>query len=373
MNIAYLSTFYPFRGGIAQFNAALYRVYEKEHKIKAFTFSRQYPNILFPGKSQMVEEGDDADRIPSIKLLDTINPFSYGYTAKRINKFAPDMMITKFWMPFFGPSLGWVAKSLKKNGSINISVLDNVIPHEKRPGDIAFTKFFLNQNHGFVVMSEAVKKDLLSLKPDAKFLYHPHPLYDHFGDKMDKAEAKKKLDIPENNKVLLFFGFIRSYKGLDLLIEALNKLPEDYTLLIAGEVYGDFKPYDELIQKYNLENKIKKHVRYIVDNEAPLFFSASDVCVLPYKSATQSGIVGIAYHFGLPVLATDVGGLSEMIEPHGTGLMVEKPEPGMIAEALINYFSDNKIQEYSENINAYKEKYNWESLAKGMLKLYESV
>ena len=373
MKIAYLSTFYPFRGGIAQFNAALFNTFEDKHRIKAYTFSRQYPNILFPGTSQMVGENDPAEKIPAMRCLDTINPFTYGYTAKRINKFAPDLMLTKFWMPFFGPSLGWVAKKLEQAGTTNISILDNVIPHEKRPGDMAFTKFFLKHNHGFVVMSESVKNDLLSLKPDARFLFHPHPLYDHFGDKIDKIKAKEALNISPDKKTLLFFGFIRGYKGLDLLLETLNILPEDYHLIIAGEVYGNFDKYEALIQKYNLEGRISKNVRYIGDNEVPTFFSAADLCVLPYKSATQSGIVGISYHFDLPVIATDVGGLGEMITPHQTGMIIEKPDIDSIKQTIQEYFSGSRQDEFIANIHSYKEKYNWETLAQGILDFYETL
>ncbi|MCK5742096.1 MAG: glycosyl transferase, partial [Chlorobi bacterium] len=182
MKIAYLSTFYPFRGGIAQFNALLYRVLEKQHDINAYTFSRQYPKILFPGSSQMVGDNDPADKIPSKQVLDTINPITYFTASGKINRFAPDLMLMKYWMPFFAPSLGHVAKSTKRHGTINISVLDNVIPHERRTGDIALTKLFLNQNHGFVVMSKKVEQDLLSLKPDAKYIFHEHPLYEQFGE-----------------------------------------------------------------------------------------------------------------------------------------------------------------------------------------------
>ncbi len=373
MKIAYLSTFYPFRGGIAQFNAALYRVFEKKHDISAFTFTRQYPNFLFPGTSQMVGEGDTADKIQSIRALDTINPLTYGGTGRKILKFGPDMMLTKFWMPFFGPSLGRVAKLLLKKGVINISILDNVIPHEKRPGDMAFTKYFLNNNHGFVVMSEAVKQALLSLKPGARYLYHPHPLYDHFGKKTGRGEALKKFGIPGNCKLLLFFGFIRDYKGLDLLLEAMKELPEDYRLIIAGEVYGKFDKYDRMISDLGLESRVTSLVRYISDDEVPAIFSAADACVLPYKSATQSGIVGIAYHFGLPVIATDVGGLREMIEPYDTGMMIEKPEAPAIRDTITKYFTPGLREKFIDNIRAYKEKYNWQSLADGIIDLYRNL
>ena len=346
MKIAYLSTFYPFRGGIAQFNSSLFREFEKENNIKAFTFRRQYPNILFPGTSQYVNENDKVDKIESSELLDTINPFSYISTAKQINKFQPNLLIMKFWMPFFAPSLGYVAGYLKKRGTVVISILDNVIPHEKRPGDIALTKYFLNRNDAFIVMSNAVQNDLLSLKPSANYKLQMHPLYNHFGNPVDKSEARVKLGLDKNKRILLFFGFIRDYKGLDLLINAMKSLPEDYHLVIAGEVYGDFSKYDKQISALGVEDRITKFVRYINDDEVPLFFSAADVCVQPYKSATQSGIVGISYHFNLPIIATDVGGLKEMIAPFDTGILLDKPEVNQIVEGITHYFENKNFSKY---------------------------
>jgi glycosyltransferase involved in cell wall biosynthesis len=362
MKIAYLSTFPPFRGGIAQFNAALYRTLEKENEIKAYNFSRQYPDILFPGSSQYVTKEDKVDNIPNDQVLDTINPISYFTAAKKIYHFAPELMLMKFWMPFFAPSLGTVSYLTKKKTKI-ISVLDNVIPHEKRLGDKTLINYFLNQNHGFIVMSDTVKNDLLSLKPDAKYIYHPHPLYNHFGAKIEQKTAREKLGISADKKIILFFGFIRGYKGLDLLIEAMQNTPDDYLLLIAGEVYGDFKPYQEQIDKLNLNHKIKTEVRYINDSEVPTLFSAANVCVLPYKSATQSGITSIAYHFNTPVIATDVGGLKETVIDNETGLIINNPNNNEIREAINKYFDNNLEAQFQSNIERLKQELSWEHLA----------
>lgn len=362
MKIAYLSTFYPFRGGIAQFNANLLNEFKKQHEAKAFTFTRQYPNILFPGKTQFVTSDDKPEIIESDRVLDSMNPFSYYSAAKKIHLFNPSLLLMKYWMSFFAPSLGKTARLLKKKGVKSISILDNVISHEKKMGEITLTKYFLNSNSGFVVMTESVKNDLLRLKPDAKYILAPHPLYDHFGNKIDKSTARTKLNIPADKKVLLFFGFIRDYKGLDILIEAMKHLDESYLLVIAGEVYGSFSKYDELIKKLGVENKIVKHVRYISDNEVPLFFSAADVCVLPYKNATQSGIVGISFHFDLPVIATNVGGLGEMIEDGKSGLIVNEISSEAIASAIKKFFTD-KSSEYLSTIENYKQKHSWENLA----------
>lgn len=372
MKIAFLSTFYPFRGGIAQFNASLYRAFEKENPVKAFTFTRQYPDFLFPGETQMVTEKDNADKIPAERVLDTLNPFTYFSAANKIEDFSPDILLMKYWMSYMAPSIGTVAKKVKKNSKV-ITILDNVIPHEKRFFDEAFTKYFLKQNHGFVVMSDAVKNDLLQLNPDAKYISHPHPLYDHFGKKADADDAKRKLNIPADKKVVLFFGFIRDYKGLDLLIEAMTKLNDEYVLVIAGEVYGSFEKYERQIEKLCLKDKVILHVRYIGDNEVPLFFSSADVCVLPYKSATQSGITSIAYHFDLPMIATDTGGLKESIEHNKTGLVVPSPDSGLIANAIQEYFTQNCKPRFQEEIKLLKNKLSWDSLANAIISFGKSL
>ncbi len=372
MKLAFLSTFYPYRGGIAQFNASLYRAFEKEHFVRPFTFTRQYPDFLFPGETQMVTEKDNADKIPSERVLDTLNPLSYYSAANKIKIFSPDILLMKYWMSYMAPSLGTVAKKVRKQSKV-ITILDNVIPHEKKFFDTAFTKYFLKQNHGFVVMSDSVKNDLLKLIPDAKYIFHSHPLYDHFGKNADPVEAKKKLNIPEEKKVILFFGFIRDYKGLDLLIDAVAKLNNEYVLVIAGEVYGSFDKYNQQIEKLGILNKISLHVRYISDDEVPLFFSSADVCVLPYKSATQSGITSIAYHFDLPLIATDTGGLKESIIHNKTGLIVDLPDSGLIAQAIENYFSQNLKSKFQEEIKLLKSKLSWGNLANSIIEFSKSL
>lgn len=372
MKIAFLSTFYPFRGGIAQFNALLYREFEKENEVKAFTFKRQYPNFLFPGETQYVTKDDNADAIPSVECLDTINPFTFLSTAKNIRQFGPDLIITKYWMTFFGPALGGVLKRMNKNTK-RISVLDNVIPHEKRFFDKGANRFFLKHNDGFIVMSDAVLKDLLSLKPDAKYLRVDHPVYDQFGAKKGRLEALASLNLSENKKYLLFFGFIRDYKGLDLLIESLTFLPEEYHLIVAGEVYGSFDKYDKFIESTGTSDRVHLFNQYISDAEVTNFFSAADVCVLPYKDATQSGITAISHHFELPIIATDVGGLKENTKHLKTGLIVEKPESRLIAKSIEQYFDENHKERMSENIAIEKAENSWENFAKKLLEFSKTL
>jgi len=367
MKIAYLSTFYPYRGGIAQFNALLYDELAKTNEVKAFNFKRQYPDLLFPGKSQYVTKDDIVNPIDSVRILDSINPFSFYKNAAAINLFAPDVILTKFWMPFLAPALGKSLRQLNKSTK-RISILDNVIPHEKRLGDISLIKFFLKSNDAFIVMSDEVERDLLHFLPKANYTRIEHPLYNHFGNGISKEIACQKLNIDGNYKYLLFFGFIRDYKGLDLLLSSLKNLPEEYKVIIAGEPYGDFTKYDKQIQELHLENRVEKFVRYISDDEVPLFFSAADLCVLPYKSATQSGIVGIAYHFMLPIVATNTGGLKQMIEPYNAGLIAETPTVEDLTKTILDYFTKDK-NEFQKGIAEYKKIASWSNLAEKILKM----
>jgi len=373
LTIAYLSTFYPYRGGIAQFNASLYRALEKEHQVKAFTFTRQYPEFLFPGKTQMVTEKDNADKIPAERLLDTVNPLTTGVTAKAIKKIQPDILLMKYWMPFFAPSLGAVAGKMKSKTK-SIAILDNVIPHEKHFYDIPLTKYFLNRCDGFVVMSESVKKDLLSLNPDAKYILHHHPYYDHFGNKEEISTAREKLNIGKDQKVLLFFGFIRGYKGLDILLEAFKNAPSDYTLVIAGEPYEDFAKYQPALDGLKAQGKnIVDFIRYIEDHEVPILFSASDVCVLSYKSATQSGIASIAMHFDLPMIVTNVGGLPEEVENGKTGMITPEVNASSVWKSIEQYFQQNLKTIFQQNIAATKQQRSWKNLADRLVEFSKTL
>ncbi len=392
MRIAYLSTFYPFRGGIAQFNASLFRELEKRHEVAAFTFTRQYPDLLFPGTTQYVTSSDRVDRIDAAQVLDTINPFSYFKTARAIQSFAPDLLVMKFWMPFFAPSLGTVAGRLRKRGTRVITILDNLIPHEKRLGDLALIRYFLRRNDGFIAMSKTVERDLKLFLPEvekrsadilsagetpalreSRYVLKPHPIYDHFGDAMASAEARDKLGLPRDKHLVLFFGFIRDYKGLDTLIRATAHLSNDYCVVIAGEMYGDFAKYDGLIEQVQVRQRCKLFIRYIDDTEVPAFFSAADVCVLPYKSATQSGIVQIAFNFNLPVIATDVGGLAEMVEENVTGLILRSHEPKDLADLIQKYFEQNLRETFSQNIAQRRHAYSWAGFAEAVLALHERL
>ena len=373
MKIAFLSTFYPFRGGIAQFNASIYRALEQEHDVRAFTFTRQYPELLFPGETQMVTESDTVDKISSTQVLDTINPLSYFKTATAINAWEPDLLVMKYWMSFFGPSLGTVARRMKPRTKV-ITVLDNVIPHEKRIIDRPFTSYFLNQNDGFVAMSDAVRDDLLSLNPRSKKVIRlEHPVYDHFGSKPTRDEAHEQLKLDKDKKTILFFGFIRKYKGLDLLIEAFDGLDESYQLVIAGECYGSFDEYAARIERAQFKKNIHTFNTYITDEQVPLFFAAADTCVLPYRSATQSGITSIALHFEVPIIATDTGGLKEIVKHDETGLIVNEVKPEAIRDMIQTFFKTGRRAAFVEGIKALKDEMSWENFGKKIIAFYRQL
>lgn len=366
MKIAMLSTFYPFRGGIAQFNANLYKTLCKKHDVIPYTFTRQYPDFLFPGKTQYVTKEDNAIPIDSIPSLDTANPFSYKKCAMQIAAEQPDILLMKYWTSYLAPSLGTVAKHLKNNGCRVVTILDNVIPHEQKFFDKPLTTWFLKQNNGFVTMSEAVQVDLQKLLPTAHSIMKTHPLYDHFGEKIERERACELLGLNQDKKILLFFGLIRDYKGLDLLIDAFDQLGDGYQLVIAGESYGSFDKYWEQIKKARHIDNIFVFNYYIKDDEVSLFFSAADVCVLPYKTATQSGITSIAYHFEVPLIATRTGGLSESIERAGIGLMVPEISVASITETIIRFFKYDSFQ-FKRHFKQEKESLSWDSFAEAIV------
>ncbi|MBQ3872254.1 MAG: glycosyltransferase [Bacteroidales bacterium] len=365
MKIAILSSFYPLRGGISQFNAAMLAELGKCHDVKAFSFSVQYPGFLFPGKTQYVTPEDEAMPVDAEAILNTVNPLSWIKTARRIREWKPDLLIMKYWMSWFAPSLGYVARHA---GCKSVVVLDNVIPHEPHFFDKPLTKYFLNGCTGFVSMSESVENDLLSLRPDAPHILKAHPLYSHFGAKLPKDEACRSLGIPSDKKTLLFFGLIREYKGLDILLEAFRELPEEYQILVAGEPYGSFEKYQEIIDTLPGKDRVHLFTDYVRDSEVKKFFSASDLAVLPYRSATQSGISSVALNFDLPMVVTDVGGLASTIGSRGTGIVAPTPSPEAIRKEILRYFADSSVRENCmEAIGREKKRLGWDAFMADVL------
>lgn len=371
MRIAILSCFYPYRGGIAQFNAELYRELSKEHQVKAFNFSRQYPDFLFPGKTQYVTSDDRDEALESERILDTVNPFSYFRTVREIRRWKPDLLIMRYWMPFFAPSLGYVGRRLRRYCRV-IAIVDNLIPHERHFFDRPLTSYFAGAADGFIALSDAVKKDIAALDPDLKCTVIPHPPYSRFGKRQERATAAETLGLDPGKKTLLFFGLIREYKGLDILIDAFGRLDDSYELVIAGEPYGSFRPYEEQIEASPNRERIHAFTSYIKDDDVSTFFSCADVVVLPYRTATQSGISAVSSHFEVPMITTDVGGLKEAIEGTGTGVVVREPDAGMIAGAIRDFFSGSTVS-YTDAIRAEKEKISWSNFVKKLISFSEST
>lgn len=369
MKIAFLSTFYPYRGGIAQFNAHLYQALSKQHEVKAFNFTRQYPDFLFPGQTQYVTPEDKAVPVETVRILDSANPLTWCRAARAILREKPDLVVFGYWMSYFAVSLTPVARILRKHGVKTVTVVHNAIPHEPKFFDKPLARRFFRQNDTLVSMCDAVTADIRSLCPEARVVQRPHPVYDHFGEKRDKFEARQALGLDPDLRTLLFFGLIRDYKGLDLLIDALPLLGEGYQLVIAGECYGSFDKYQSRIAATGMGANIKVFNRYIGDDEVPLFFSAADVCVLPYRSATQSGITAISLHFDLPVVATPVGGLAESIEKPGIGLMTSAISADAIADAIRAFYAANP-DTFVENIRQAKATMTWEVFAGKILDFY---
>lgn len=375
MKITILGTAYPMRGGIAHYVALLSEHLKKNHKVNVISFSLQYPKILFPGKTQE-EKGEETIKVTGKPLMNTINPFSWFRTAFHILKDKPDLLIFKYWMPFFAPCYGTITLLTKIfNRKIKVFyVCDNIIPHEKRPGDMLLTKYAFMTVDGGIVQSDAVERDFLSLFPDKKFINTPHPVYTIFGNIISKDEAKKYLNITDE-KVILFFGYIRAYKGLDILIDAMPEILKQIKLklVVVGEAYENDDKYKKQIEKLGLSNNIILNTDYVPNDEVGKYFSAADVVVLPYKSATQSGIVQIAYNFDKPVIATDVGGLAEVVLNEKTGFIVEPDSPEKLAEAVVRFYTENKEKEFVENVRLEKQKYSWERMVENIEKLYQSL
>lgn len=363
MKIALLSPFYPYRGGIAQFSDRLYREFVKEHKVKVFSYSKLYPDFLFPGKTQFVPNPDPDPDFPSEQILSSTGLTSHSKTAKAINAYNPDVLVIAYWMPFFAIALSRVCKRLNKNIKI-IGLIHNAMPHEKRLFDTWFAKRFFNRCNAFVCMSQQVKTDLLKMGVKTPVLALEHPIYDHYPEKVEKASACEKLGIDKTKKTILFFGLIRSYKGLDLLIEAMGELDDSYQLLIAGECYGSFIPYRQLIDLSPNKENIKAWNQYIPDDDVTYYFSAADALVLPYRSATQSGVVAMAYQMGTPIVATDVGSLGNAVRTPNIGLVVSDVTPASIAQGIKDFFNINDRSLYYENIEKEKIRLSWSSFAK---------
>lgn len=361
---------HPLRGGLATFNHRLAKEFiEMGHDCSIWSFSLQYPSFLFPGKTQYSDE-PAPEGIPIQTKINSVNPLNWLTVGNQLKNEKPDIIVVRYWLPFMGPALGTILRQVRKNKHTKIiCVADNVIPHEKRAGDEAFTKYFVKACDGFITMSEKVMNDLRKYTQKPARLVQ-HPLYDNFGDIISKEEARKYLGISNEEKIILFFGFIRKYKGLDLLLRAIPNLKlliPNFKLLIAGEFYEDEKPYQDLIDESGIRNDLILKTQFISDSEVKYYLCAADVLVQPYKNATQSGVTPLAYYFEKPMVVTNVGGLPDLV-PHEKCGLVTEPNPDSIAAGIERYFELGE-EYFIPYIRQEKLKYSWNNIVEAIISL----
>lgn len=366
---------YPLRGGIAHFNESLAReLSSRGYDVKIVSFYLQYPSLLFPGKTQYAPDDPPRD-LEIYNLISSVNPLSWNKTAKRISSWNPEAVIIRFWLPFMGPSLGSIAKKLRRKGITVLGLVDNAIPHEKRSGDLPLSKYFFKQCHGLFTLSQSVANDLDTIVPRTPKAVSPHPIYNFFGDIIPRNEALTSLNLDSSYRYILFFGFIRKYKGLDLLIDGFYKSnlnEKNVRLLVAGEFYEDESSYRDLVKKLNLEDAVIFRNDYIPEEEVRNYFCASSIVAQTYRSATQSGVTQIGYHFEKPMLVTNVGGLPEIIPDGKVGFVVEK-DGEAIAKALNRFFDENLEREFTENLRIEKERFSWSHFCSELVKFVQLV
>ncbi len=369
MKIAAVSTSYPMRGGMAHYIALLYRkLVERGHDVRLVSFSRQYPKLLFPGTTQ-ADLSKVVNAVPSEPLIDSINPFSWIRAARAIRSFAPDVLLLNYWMPFFMPSYATIAALVRAGRPTRVIFLcHNIVPHEHRPGDRLLTRLGLRVGHGFIVQAESVRDDLVRFRPDASYRLVPHPLYDMFTASVPRSEARERLGLDPEDLVALFFGYVRQYKGLGVLLRALRTVRETLPvrLVVAGEFYEDVVLYERLIAELGLSKDVLLFDEYVPNEDVGTYFVAADVVVLPYLSATQSGVLQIAYNFDRPVIVTDVGGLRESVDEGTTGLVVPPDDERALAAAIVRFFETRAAVDYEAHVRAFKTRFSWDRLAEAV-------
>lgn len=364
----------PYRGGIATGNDILAEEFDKSHSVKIINFTIQYPNILFPGKTQFLENPPTSKNYNK-RLLNSINPISWRKIGKQLQKEKPDLIVMRYWMPFFAPSLATISKIARKNKHTKVIVIaDNIIPHESRTGDEKLTNYLVKHVDGFIAMSKSVLKefDLFDIKHKR---YSPHPMFRNYGTRISKQEACEKLKLDSSYNYILFFGLIRDYKGLDLLLKALddNYFRENkIKLILAGEYYSKKEYYSDLMRDLGIEDLVINFDYFIPDDKVNLFFSATDLIASPYKSATQSGVAQIAYHFELPMLVTNVGGLPELVPNDKVGYVVE-PKVEAIQQKLIQFYKQNKATEFRNNLTTEKLRFTWDKMVDSIFELEKEI
>ncbi len=368
MRIVICGPAHPYRGGIAAYNERLAQQFLREGDAAAiYTFKLQYPFFLFPGKTQY-DEGYAPEGVTITRAINSMNPINWFSTGLRLRRTRPDMIILRYWLPFLAPALGIIARIVRSNGHTRIiTIFDNIVPHEKRIGDKALTRFFINSIHGALVMTRAVENDLREFNKKMPCVVSPHPLFDTYSAPVPRAEAIIRLKLYPADKFILFFGFIREYKGLDLLLKAMAE-PDVQSLgvklIVAGEFYEDERPYFDLIRTLDIGQSVLLHTHFISNEDVRYYFSAASLVVQPYRSATQSGVTQVAYYFNKPMVVTDVGGLSEIV-PDGRCGYVVKPDPEAIATAISDFFSGDE-ERFLPGIEEQKKLYTWDKLTEAL-------
>ncbi len=376
MKIVIAGPAHPYRGGIAEFSNRLALQFQSEgHDINIVTFSLQYPRFLFPGKTQYTDS-PAPENIKIIRSLNSVNPLNWLINGRKIKKQKPNILLLRFWLPFMGPCLGTVARIARSSKHTKvICIFDNVIPHEKRPGDRLLTRYFTKSIDGAIVMSGTVEDELKIFRKDIPVKFNPHPLFDSYGEAVPKEYAMAALNLDPGFSYLLFFGFIRAYKGLDLLLDAFADIrlrKWKLKLLVAGEFYEDDTPYRTKIRQSKLENEVIIFDRFIKDREVPLFFGAADLVVQSYRSATQSGVTQIAFHYERPMLVTEVGGLKEII-PDGKCGYVVKPDPQSIADSIVDFYDNNRKETFVDGVKQEKQKFTWDKMTQSIIEVYKNL
>lgn len=376
MRVVIVGPAFPLRGGIANLNESLCKAYQNNFiQSEIVSFTLQYPEFLFPGKTQLDESGSAPEDVKITPLINSINPLSWLRAARYIGKQKPDYVVFRFWLPFMAPALGTIARRLKKKGIKTVAITDNVVPHEGRIGDKQLTNYFLNSCDAFVAMSKAVEEDISLFIEEPRTKFIPHPIYDIFGEAVAKEKARKALGLDKEDKVILFFGFIRKYKGLDLLLEALGNpyfKENKVKLIVAGEFYEDESAYMQQVSRLEIEQQVIFKKDFIPGKEVKNYFCAADIVAQPYRTATQSGVTQIGYHFERPMLVTNVGGLAEIIPHKKVGYVCEL-KASSIAVSLIDYFNNQREAEFTMNVKEEKKKYSWDNMVNGINELVKCL
>ena len=377
MKVIILGTAWPYRGGLATFNERLARQFVSEgHEVELYTFTLQYPSFLFPGKTQYTNEPAPAD-LTIRRVLNSCNPINWLRVGHAIRKAAPDMLICCYWMSFFAPAFGLVSRIARRNERTRcIALVHNMIPHEPNILDKLFAPYFVASQDGFVALSESVVGDIEKVESQTSRVkrpktFSPHPIYDHYGERMSKNEACKALNLPADKNYMLFFGLVRAYKGLDLLLGAFgcvkDQLP-NLQLIIAGEFYEDEDKYRAQIAQLGLADRVIIRNEFIPDGDLRKYFGAADLIVQPYKTATQSGVTQVAFHFEKPMLVTNVGGLGEIVHDHQMGYACE-PTAEAIANDVSDYFTNHRQEAYTSYLQKEKTKYTWSKMTEAFIKI----